>query len=140
MSYYDSKYYNLPFTIIVIIIMFVGIGMSIVYSKSMEYLLVKHSLQRSNDKIAIYRTFYYDDSIIIKPYKAKFKLYNNPTGSVPIRFKLGKITSVDNPNIPKLDLLLSAIDKVTYQKEFNNHFKHNISHKYMSFETNKQLR
>ena len=133
MSYYDSKYYNLPFTIIVIITMFVGIGMSMVYSKSIEHLLVKRSLQGSNDKTEIYRTFYYDDSSMIKPYRAKFELYNNPSGSVPIKLKLGKITQVDNPNIPKLDLLLSAIDRATYQTEFNYHFNHNIGHNYSSF-------
>ena len=139
MSYYHSKFHSLSFTIIVIITMFIGIGMSMVYSKSIKYLLVKNSLQQSNDKKK-YRTFYYDDSSIIKPYRAKFELYNHPSSSVPVKLKLGKISRVDNPNIPKLDLLLSAIDRVTYQTEFNNHFNHNISHNYSSFQTEKQFR
>ena len=137
MSYYHSKFHSLSFTIIVIITMFIGIGMSMVYSKSIKHLLVKNSLQQSNDKKDIYRTFYYDDSSIIKPYRAKFELYNNPTGSIPVKLKLGKISRVDNPNIPKLDLLLSAIDRVTYQTEFNNNFNHIISHNYSSFQTEK---
>ena len=132
MSYYHSKFHSLSFTIIVIITMFIGIGMSMVYSKSIKYLLVKNSLQKSNDKKK-YRTFYYDDSSIIKPYRAKFELYNQPSSSFPVKLKLGKISRVDNPNIPKLDLLLSAIDRVTYQTKFNNHFNHNISHNYSSF-------
>ena len=113
--------------------MFIGIGMSVVYSESIDPLLVKHSLQQSNDKKDIFRNFYYDDSTILKPYRAKFELYNNPIGSAPIKLKLGKITKVDNPNIPKLDLLLSKIDRVTYQTEFNYHFNHNIGHNYSSF-------
>ena len=127
MSYHHSKFHSLSFTIIVIITMFIGIGMSMVYSKSIKYLLVKNSVQQSNDKKK-YRTFYYDDSSIIKPYRAKFELYNHPSSSFPVKLKLGKISRVDNPNIPKLDLLLSAIDRVTYQTEFNNNFDHNISH------------
>ena len=133
MTYYDSKYNSLTFSIIVIITMFIGIGMSMVYSKSIKHLLVKNSLQQSTDKKDLYRTFYYDDSSIIKPYRAKFELYNHPSSSVPVKLKLGKISRVDNPNIPKLDLLLSAIDRVTYQTKFNNHFNHNISHNYSSF-------
>ena len=139
MSYHHSKFHSLSFTIIVIITMFIGIGMSMVYSKSIKYLLVKNSVQQSNDKKK-YRTFYYDDSSIIKPYRAKFELYNHPSSSFPVKLKLGKISRVDNPNIPKLDLLLSAIDRVTYQTEFNNNFDHNISHNYSSFQTEKQFR
>jgi hydroxymethylpyrimidine pyrophosphatase-like HAD family hydrolase len=120
--------------------MFIGIGMSMVYSKSIKRLLVKNSLQQSNDKKDIYTTFYYDDSTIIKPYRAKFELYNNPSSSVAFKLKLGKISRVDNHNIPKLDLLFSAIDKVTFQTEVNNHFNHNISHNYSSFQTEKQFR
>ena len=137
MSYHHSKFYSLSFTIIVIITMFIGIGMSMVYSKSIKHLLVKNSLQQSNDKKVIYKTFDYDDSSIIKPYRAKFELYNYPSSSVPVALKLGKISRVDNPNIPKLDLLLSAIDRVTYLTEFNNNFNHNISHNYSSFQTEK---
>ena len=133
MSYYHSKFHSLSFTIIVIITMFIGIGMSMVYSKSIKHLLVKNSLQQSNDKKDIYKTFYYDDSSIIKPYRAKFELYNHPSSSVPVKLKLGKISKVDNPNKPKLDLLFSAINRVAYQTEFNNHFNYNISHNYSSF-------
>ena len=133
MSYHHSKFHSLSFTIIVIITMFIGIGMSMVYSKSIKHLLVKNSLQQSNDKKDIYKTFYYDDSSIIKPYKAKFELYNHPSSSVPVKLQLGKIIVVSNPNTPKLDLLLSAIDKVAFQTELNNHFNHNISHNYSSF-------
>ena len=133
MSYYDSRFYSLSFTIMVIITMFFGIGMSMIYSKSMDHLLVKHSLQRSNDKTLLYSTLYYDDSSIIKPYKAKFELYINPNGSVPIKFKLGKIITIDSPYITKSDLLLSAIDRFNDQKELNNHFNHNISHNFSSF-------
>jgi hypothetical protein len=132
MSYYDSKFYSLSFTIIVIITMFTGIAMSVVYSKSLKHLLVKNSLQPYNDKIEIHSTFYYDDSSIIKPYIAKFELYNHPSSSVPVKLQLGKIIVVSNPNTPKLDLLLSAIDKVAFQTELNNHFNHNISHNYWS--------
>ena len=139
MSYHHSKFHSLSFTIIVIITMFIGIGMSMVYSKSIKYLLVKNSVQQSNDKKK-YTTFYYDGSSIIKPYRAKFELYNHPSSSFPVKLKLGKISRVDNPNIPKLDLLLSAIDRVTYQTEFNNNFDHNISHNYSSFQTEKQFR
>ena len=139
MSYYHSRFHSLSFTIIVIITMFIGIGMSMVYSKSIKHLLVKNSLQPSNDKNE-YRTFYFDDSSIIKPYRAKFELYNQPSSSFPVKLKLGKISRVDNPTIPKLDLLLSAIDRVTYQTEFNNNFDHNISHNYSSFQTEKQFR
>ena len=113
--------------------MFIGIGMSMVYSKSIKHLLVENSLQQSKDKKDMYRNFYYDDSSIIKPYRAKFELYNHPSSSVPVKLKLGTITKVNNPNIPKLDLLFSAIDRVNYQTEFNNHFNHNISHNYSSF-------
>ena len=113
--------------------MFIGIGMSMVYSKSIKHLLVKNSLQQSTDKKDLYRTFYYDDSSIIKPYRAKFELYNHPSSSIPVILKLGKISRVDNPYIPKLDLLLSGIDRATYQTKFNNHFNHNISHNYSSF-------
>tara|TARA_B110000914_G_C15139806_1_gene298912 strand:+ start:86 stop:445 length:360 start_codon:yes stop_codon:yes gene_type:complete len=119
--------------------MITGIGMSGVYSKSIRHSLVKNSLQPSKDKKE-YRTFYYDDSSIIKPYRAKFELYNHPSSSFPVKLKLGKIRRVDNPNIPKLDLLLSAIDRVSYQTEFNNNFDHNISHNYSSFQTEKQFR
>ena len=133
MSYHHSKFHSLSFTIIVIITMFIGIGMSMVYSKSIKYLLVKNSLQQSNDKKDIYRTFYYDDSSIIKPYRAKFELYNHPSSSFPVKLKLGKISRVDNPNIPKLDLLLSAIDRATYEINFNNHFNQNISYNCSSF-------
>ena len=132
MSYYHSKFHSLSFTIIVIITMFIGIGMSMVYSKSIKHLLVENSLQQSNDKKDIYRTFYYDDSSIIKPYIAKFELYNHPSSSVPVKLQLGKIILVSNPNTPKLDFLLSAIDKVAFQTELNNHFNHNISHNYWS--------
>ena len=132
MSYYDSKFYSLSFTILVIITILIGIGMSVVYPKPIKSFLVKNSLQLSHDKIK-YRTFYYDDSSIIKPSRAKFELYNHPSSSVPVKLKLGKINRVDNPNIPKLDLLLSAIDRVTYQTKFNNHFNQNISHNYPSF-------
>ena len=60
MSYYHSKFHSLSFTIIVIITMFIGIGMSMVYSKSIKHLLVKNSLQPLNDRNE-YRTFYFDD-------------------------------------------------------------------------------
>jgi len=106
--------------------------MSVVYPKPIKYFLVKNSLQLSHDKIK-YRTFYYDDSSIIKPSRAKFELYNHPSSSVPVKLQLGKIIVVSDPNTPKLDLLLSEIDRVTFQKEFNNHFNHHISHNYSSF-------
>ena len=133
MSYYNSRFYSLSFTIIVIITMITGIGMSVVYSKSIKHLLVKNSFRPSNDKTETFRIFYYDDSRIMKPYIAKLEFYNQPNSSVPVKLKLGKIIAVDSPNIPKLELLLSSIDRVTFQTEYNNPFNHKISHNYSSF-------
>ena len=133
MTNYNSKYYSLTFTIIVIITMFIGIVMSIVYSKSIQHLAVKHSFQPSNNKTKIYSTFYYEDYNIIKPYRVNFELYESPINSVPIKLKLGKITTLNNSNIPKLELLLSAIDKVTFQTEYNNPLIKHISPNYYSF-------
>ncbi len=133
MTNYNSKYYSLTFTIIVIITMFIGIVMSIVYSKSIQHLAVKHSFQPSNNKTKRYSTFYYEDYNIIKPYRVNFELYESPINSVPIKLKLGKITTLNNSNIPKLELLLSAIDKVTFQTEYNNPLIKHISPNYYSF-------
>ena len=133
MTNYNSKYYSLTFTIIVIITMFIGIVMSIVYSKSIQHLAVKHSFQPSNNKTKRYSTFYYEDYNIIKPYRVNFELYESPINSVPIKLKLGKITTLNNSNIPKLELLLSAIDKVTFKTEYNNPLIKHISPNYYSF-------
>jgi len=133
MTNYNSKYYSLTFTIIVIITMFIGIVMSIVYSKSIQHLAVKHSFQPSNNKTKRYSTFYYEDYNIIKPYRVNFELYESPINSVPIKLKLGKITTLNNSNIPKFELLLSAIDKVTFQTEYNNPLIKHISPNYYSF-------
>ena len=133
MTNYNSKYYSLTFTIIVIITMFIGIVMSIVYSKSIQHLAVKHSFQPSNNKTKRYSTFYYEDYNIIKPYRVNFELYESPINTVPIKLKLGKITTLNNSNIPKLELLLSAIDKVTFQTEYNNPLIKHISPNYYSF-------
>ena len=133
MTYYDSKYYSLTFTIIVIISMFIGIVMSIVYSKSIQHLAVIHSFQPSNNKTKKYSTFYYEYYNIIKPYRVNFELYESPINSVPIKLKLGKITTLNNSNIPKVELLLSSIDKVTFQKEYNNPLIKNFSLNYYSF-------
>ena len=133
MTYYDSKYNSLTFSIIVIITMFIGIVMSMTYSKSIQHLVVKLSVQESiykkNEKIISY----YEDSNIIKPYRAKYELYKSPINSVPIKLQLGKITRVHNSNKPKLKLLLSVINKDTFETEYNNPLIKNISLNYYSF-------
>ena len=79
--------------------MLFGIVLSIVYSSSFKHSLFKHSANQSNDQTLKSSTFYYEDSNIIKPYIAKFKLYESPIGSVPVQLKLGKITFVKNPKL-----------------------------------------
>ena len=106
MTYYDSKYNSLTFSIIVIITMFIGIVMSMTYSKSIQHLVVKLSVQESIYKKNKKIISYYEDSNIIKPYRAKYELYKSPINSVPIKLQLGKITRVNNSNKPKLKLLL----------------------------------
>ena len=133
MTYYDSKFYSLATTIILIISMFIGIGMSIVYSKSIQNLVVKNSFEPSNNKTKRDSTIYYEDYNIIKPYRAKYELYKSPINSVPTQLQLGKITTLNNSNIPKLELLFSAIDKVAFQTEYNNPLIKNISLNYYSF-------
>ena len=113
--------------------MIIGLGISIVYSKSIQHLVVKHSFQPSNNKTKRYSTFYYVDYKIIKPYRVKFELYKSPISSVPIKLKLGKVTTLNNSNIPKLELLFSVMDKVTFQTEYNNPMIKNISLNYYSF-------
>ena len=133
MTYYDSKYNSLTFTIIVIITMFIGIVMSMTYSKSIQHLVVKLSVQESIYKKNKKIISYYEDSNIIKPYRAKYELYKSPINSVPIKLQLGKITRVNNSNKPKLKLLLSVINKDTFETEFNNTLIKNISLNYYSF-------
>ena len=106
--------------------MFFGIVLSIVYSKSFQHSLFKHSAKQSNDQTLKSNTLYYENSNIIKPYIAKFKLYESPIGSVPVQLKLGKITFVKNPIIPKFELLLSALDGIKFKN--NNKWKQNINH------------
>ena len=133
MTYYDSKYNSLTFTIIVIITMFIGIVMSMTYSKSIQHLVVKLSVQESIYKKNIKNIIsYYEDSNIIKPYRAKYELYKSPINSVPIKLQLGKITRVNNSNKPKLKLL-SVINKDTFETENNNPLIKNISLNYYSF-------
>ena len=108
--------------------MLFGIVLSIVYSSSFKHSLFKHSAKQSNDQTLKSSTFYYEDSNIIKPYIAKFKLYESPIGSVPVQLKLGKITFVKNPIIPKFELMLSALDGIKIQN--NNKWKQNINHHY----------
>ena len=133
MTYYDSKYNSLTFTIIVIITMFIGIVMSMTYSKSIQHLVVKLSVQESIYKKNKKFISYYEDSNIIKPYRAKYELYKSPINSVPIKLQLGKITRVNNSNKPKLKLLLSVINKDTFETEYNNPLIKNISLNYYSF-------
>lgn len=133
MTYYDSKYNSLTFTIIVIITMFIGIVMSMTYSKSIQHLVVKLSVQESIYKKNKKIISYYEDSNIIKPYRAKYELYKSPINSVPIKLQLGKITRVNNSNKPKLKLLLSVINKDTFETENNNPLIKNISLNYYSF-------
>jgi len=133
MTYYDSKYNSLTFTIIVIITMFIGIVMSMTYSKSIQHLVVKLSVQESIYKKNKKIISYYEDSNIIKPYRAKYELYKSPINSVPIKLQLGKITRVNNSNKPKLKLLLSVINKDTFETEYNNPLIKNISLNYYSF-------
>ena len=133
MTYYDSKYNSLTFTIIVIITMFIGIVMSMTYSKSIQHLVVKLSVQESIYKKNKKIISYYEDSNIIKPYRAKYELYKSPINSVPIKLQLGKITRVNNSNKPKLKLLLSVIHKDTFETEYNNPLIKNISLNYYSF-------
>ena len=132
MTYYDSKYNSLTFTIIVIITMFIGIVMSMTYSKSIQHLVVKLSVQESIYKKNKKIISYYEDSNIIKPYRAKYELYKSPINSVPIKLKLGKLTRVNNSNKPKLKLL-SVINKDTFETENNNPLIKNISLNYYSF-------
>ena len=133
MTYYDSKYNSLTFTIIVIITMFIGIVMSMTYSKSIQHLVVKLSVQESIYKKNKKILSYYEDSNIIKRYRAKYELYKSPINSVPIKLQLGKITRVNNSNKPKLKLLLSVINKDTFETEYNNPLIKNISLNYYSF-------
>lgn len=133
MTYYDSKYNSLTFTIIVIITMFIGIVMSMTYSKSIQNLVVKLSVQESIYKKNKKIISYYEDSNIIKPYRAKYELYKSPINSVPIKLQLGKITRVNNSNKPKLKHLLSVINKDTSETEYNNPLIKNISLNYYSF-------
>jgi len=133
MTYYDSKYNSLTFTIIVITTMFIGIVMSMTYSKSIQHLVVKLSVQESIYKKNKKFISYYEDSNIIKPYRAKYELYKSPINSVPIKLQLGKITRVNNSNKPKLKLLLSVINKDTFETEYNNPLIKNISLNYYSF-------
>ena len=133
MTYYDSKYNSLTFTIIIIITMFIGIVMSMTYSKSIQHLVVKLSVQESIYKKNKKFISYYEDSNIIKPYRAKYELYKSPINSVPIKLQLGKITRVNNSNKPKLKLLLSVINKDTFETEYNNPLIKNISLNYYSF-------
>ena len=133
MTYYDSKYNSLTFSIIVIITMFIGIVMSMTYSKSIQHLVVKLSVQESIYKKNNKFISYYEDSNIIKPYRAKYELYKSPINSVPIKLQLGKITRVHNSNKPKLKLLLSVINKDTFETEYNNPLIKNISLNYYSF-------
>ena len=133
MTYYDSKYNSLTLTIIVIITMFIGIVMSMTYSKSIQHLVVKLSVQESIYKKNKKIISYYEDSNIIKPYRAKYELYKSPINSVPIKLQLGKITRVNNSNKPKLKLLLSVINKDTFETEYNNPLIKNISLNYYSF-------
>jgi len=133
MTYYDSKYNSLTFSIIVIITMFIGIVMSMTYSKSIQHLVVKLSVQESIYKKNKKFISYYEDSNIIKPYRAKYELYKSPINSVPIKLQLGKITRVNNSNKPKLKLLLSVINKDTFETEYNNPLIKNISLNYYSF-------
>ena len=132
MTYYDSKYNSLTFTIIVIITMFIGIVMSMTYSKSIQHLVVKLSVQESIYKKNKKIISYYEDSNIIKPYRAKYELYKSPINSVPIKLQLGKLTRVNNSNKPKLKLL-SVINKDTFETENNNPLIKNISLNYYSF-------
>ena len=126
MTHPNSKYLSLSYTIIIISTMFFGIVLSIVYSKSFKHSLFKHSAKQSNDQTLKSNTLYYENSNIIKPYIAKFKLYESPIGSVPVQLKLGKITFVKNPIIPKFELLLSALDGIKFKN--NNKWKQNINH------------
>ena len=126
MTHPNSKYLSLSYTIIIISTMFFGIVLSIVYSKSFQHSLFKHSAKQSNDQTLKSNTLYYENSNIIKPYIAKFKLYESPIGSVPVQLKLGKITFVKNPIIPKFELLLSALDGIKFKN--NNKWKQNINH------------
>ena len=105
--------------------MFFGIVLTTVYSKSFKHSLFKLSVKQSNDQTVKSSTFYYEDSNIVKPYIAKFKLYESPIGSVPVKLKLGKITFVNNPIIPKFELLLSALDGKYFQN--NNKWKQNTN-------------
>ena len=113
--------------------MFIGIVMSMTYSKSIQHLVVKLSVQESIYKKNKKIISYYEDSNIIKPYRAKYELYKSPINSVPIKLQLGKLTRVNNSNKPKLELLLSVINKDTFETENNNPLIKNISLNYYSF-------
>ena len=51
MKHFDSKYYSLSFTIVVIVTMFIGICLSMLYSKSVKHYFVKHTLSTSINNI-----------------------------------------------------------------------------------------
>ena len=111
--------------------MFFGIVISLVYSKSFKNVLFKNSGQTLNAKTLGSTTYYYDDAIIIEPYKAKFQLYESPIGSVPVKFILGKPTLLKNATIPKFELLLSGLDGIHFQNY--NKWNQNVNHYHSYF-------
>ena len=100
MKHYDSKYYSLSFTILVIVSMSIGICLMMVYSKSVKHYFVKHTLSTSLKNINRYNI----DFSNIKLVSTNYKLDNYHKDSVPVKFILGKITKLEKPYVPELDL------------------------------------
>ena len=107
MKHYDSKYYSLSFTIVVIVSMFIGICLSMLYSKSVKPYFVKQALSTSLNNLKNYSFDFNNKNLL----STTVKLDNYPKGSVPVKFLLGrKITKLEKPYVSRLDLSLLAIE------------------------------
>ena len=102
---------SFSFTIIVIISTFVGIIMSLHYSKSKNNYLFTGSFEKSyytRNKINSKLDYYYSSiGVNIRNYENM----NYPEYSVPVQLILGKIKKVNNPYLPELKLVFLENDK-----------------------------
>ena len=110
MNNISNIYKSFSFTIIIIISTFIGIILSLHYSKSKNNYLFTDSFENSLDttknNYSILNHDYSSIGVNIRNYENK----NYPEFSVPVQLILGKIKKVNNPYLPELQLAFLEID------------------------------
>ena len=104
MNNINNLHKSFSFTIIVIISTFVGIILSLHYSRSKNHYFFTESFENSSHTLKKIYSELDDDYSSIGGKIVNFENMNYPEFSVPVQLILGKIKKVNNPYLPKLEL------------------------------------